>query len=142
MGTVAAEHQQTRASARQEALTRAVSGHSVSNYPAIYQGFMARGIPQSSLALNLLKILALPTSIALTLHKGARQNAMTEPLLTPAQVAERLQVKPSWVYEQTRDRASVRSADPLPHLNAGRYLRFRWSEIEAWLDRQREARAA
>jgi hypothetical protein len=43
-------------------------------------------------------------------------------LLTPAQVAERLQVKKSWVYEQTRTRGSVRNPDPLPHIQmAGIY---------------------
>ena len=29
-----------------EALTRARTGQSLSNYPAIYQGFMAKGIPE------------------------------------------------------------------------------------------------
>jgi hypothetical protein len=31
---------------RQEALTRAISGQTMSNYPAIFQGFMAKGIPE------------------------------------------------------------------------------------------------
>jgi hypothetical protein len=35
--------------ARQEALTRAVSGQSFSNFPAIYQGFAAKGIPESEI---------------------------------------------------------------------------------------------
>jgi hypothetical protein len=34
---------------RQEALTRAVSGQSLSNFPAIYQGFAAKGIPESEI---------------------------------------------------------------------------------------------
>ncbi len=51
-----------------------------------------------------------------------------EEILTPTQVAERLQVKPSWVYEQTRERAEVRNSDPLPHMKMGRYLRFDWKE--------------
>jgi predicted DNA-binding transcriptional regulator AlpA len=58
-------------------------------------------------------------------------------ILTPAQVAERLQVKPSWVYEQTRERAEVRNADPLPHIKMGRYLRFDWQDILDWLERQK-----
>lgn len=33
----------------QEALTRAISGHSVANYPQIYRGFMERGIPESEI---------------------------------------------------------------------------------------------
>lgn len=30
---------------RQESLTRAVSGQSVANFPAIFEGFLAKGIP-------------------------------------------------------------------------------------------------
>lgn len=64
---------------------------------------------------------------------------MDEPVLTPQQVAARLQVKPSWVYEQTRDRASVRATDPLPHIKMGRYLRFDWCDVREWLDRRKIA---
>lgn len=53
----------------------------------------------------------------------------SEPILTIEQVAERLQLKPSTVYELTRRR----SRRPLPVLRVGKFLRFRWSEIEAWL---------
>lgn len=35
--------------ARQEALSRAVSGQSFSNFPAIFQGFAAKGIPESDI---------------------------------------------------------------------------------------------
>ena len=52
-----------------------------------------------------------------------------EPILTIEQVAERLQLSPSTVYELTRRR----SRHPLPVLRAGKFLRFRWSQIEAWL---------
>lgn len=52
-----------------------------------------------------------------------------EPILTIQQVAERLQLSPSTVYELTRRR----SRHPLPVLRAGKFLRFRWSQIEAWL---------
>jgi hypothetical protein len=34
---------------RQEALTRAVSGQSLTNFPAIFQGFAAKGIPESEI---------------------------------------------------------------------------------------------
>lgn len=57
-------------------------------------------------------------------------------VLTPQQVAERLQVPTSWVYENTRRRAGVRYSDPLPHLKIGHYLRFRWSDVEEWIERQ------
>jgi hypothetical protein len=58
-------------------------------------------------------------------------------ILTPVQLAERLHVKPTWVYEQTRDRADVRNADPLPFIKMGRYLRFDWKDILSWLERQK-----
>jgi predicted DNA-binding transcriptional regulator AlpA len=61
----------------------------------------------------------------------------TMEILTPAQVAERLHVKPTWVYEQTRKRMDVRSGDPFPHIKMGRYLRFDWKDVEAWLERQK-----
>ncbi len=54
---------------------------------------------------------------------------MSERLLTAREVAERLAVKESWVREATR-------AGRLPHLKLGRYRRYRWPEIEAWLDQQ------
>ncbi len=38
-----------RADIRQEALTRAVSGQSLANWPAIIAGFTARGIPESDI---------------------------------------------------------------------------------------------
>ena len=39
----------TNAEMAQEALSRAVNGASLSNYPAIYQGFMERGIPEDDI---------------------------------------------------------------------------------------------
>ena len=56
-----------------------------------------------------------------------------EPILTKEQVAQRLQIKASTVYELAR-RRSVR---PMPVLKVGKYLRFRWSEIEQWLNEGR-----
>ena len=58
-------------------------------------------------------------------------------ILTPAQVAERLQVKPSRVYEQTRQRHGIRNPDPLPHIKMGRYLRFDWRDALQWLERHK-----
>jgi len=58
-------------------------------------------------------------------------------LLTPGELAARLKVATSWVYEQTRRRGRVRNADPLPHRKMGRYLRFAWPEVMEWLDRQK-----
>jgi excisionase family DNA binding protein len=58
----------------------------------------------------------------------------SEPILTIEQVAERLQLRPSTVYELTRRR----SRHPLPVLRVGKFLRFRWSQIEHWLNESQE----
>src|SRR5215470_7292769 len=50
---LAVEHSQHnpshKADTRREALMRAVSGQTMSNYPAIYHGFIAKGIPESEI---------------------------------------------------------------------------------------------
>src|SRR6266567_1615091 len=55
-------------------------------------------------------------------------------LLTPEELAVRLKVQPTWVYEKTR----ARSRDRLPAIKLGRYLRFCWPEIVTWLDNHRQ----
>jgi hypothetical protein len=57
-------------------------------------------------------------------------------ILTPAELAKRLKVPQSWVFEKTRHRATVRDAEPLPCIRMGRYLRFHWPAVSAWLLRQ------
>jgi hypothetical protein len=57
-------------------------------------------------------------------------------LLTPAELAVRLAVAESWVREKTRERARLRDKDPLPVVRLGKYTRFSWPAIEAWLARQ------
>jgi Helix-turn-helix domain len=57
-------------------------------------------------------------------------------LLTPQQLAERLSVPTSWIREKCRRRALERDSDPLPRVVLGKYTRFRWEDIEAWLERQ------
>ena len=52
-----------------------------------------------------------------------------EPVLTPEQVAARLQLNASTVYEFTRKR----NKRPLPAMRAGKFLRFYWSDVEKWL---------
>jgi hypothetical protein len=39
----------TREEIQQEALSRAVNGQALTNWPAIYAGFMAKGIPESEI---------------------------------------------------------------------------------------------
>jgi hypothetical protein len=58
-------------------------------------------------------------------------------LLTPAELAAKLSVPPSWVRAKTRTRARVRDADPLPVVRLGKYVRFNWAAVEAWLLRQK-----
>jgi hypothetical protein len=63
--------------------------------------------------------------------------------LTPNQLAERLQVGVNWVYEKCRNRGK-HSGEPLPVLRCGRYLRFYWPDVCAWLrgGKEREARVS
>jgi excisionase family DNA binding protein len=50
-------------------------------------------------------------------------------ILTPEELAARLKVPESWVYEKTR----ARCRNPIPCLRLGRYVRFDWSAVIAWL---------
>jgi len=51
-------------------------------------------------------------------------------LLTVHDVAGFLRVPSSWVYERTRRRGRER----LPHVKVGKYLRFRQSDLEAYVE--------
>jgi predicted DNA-binding transcriptional regulator AlpA len=59
-------------------------------------------------------------------------------ILTPAQLAERLQVSKSWVFEQTRNRAKIRNKKPLPCIRLGKYIRFSWSRVCEWMNRNND----
>lgn len=48
-------------------------------------------------------------------------------LLTAEEVARLLQVTPAWVYAETRRHR-------IPHLRLGRYVRYRRSALEGWMD--------
>jgi len=50
-------------------------------------------------------------------------------LLTPSELAERLKVPQSWVYEMMRPSRKT----SLPVLRAGRHLRFSWTAVCAWM---------
>ena len=49
-----------------------------------------------------------------------------ERLLEAREVADWLSVPVSWVRSSTRSGA-------IPHVQLGRYQRYRWSDVEAWL---------
>lgn len=50
-------------------------------------------------------------------------------ILTLEEVAQRLKVSNRWVYEKTRSRCQ----QPLPTMRIGRYVRFYWPHVSAWL---------
>lgn len=56
-------------------------------------------------------------------------------ILTLAELAERLKVSERWVYEKSRRRC----LNPLPCIRIGRYLRFDWTSVSAWLRQQERA---
>lgn len=55
--------------------------------------------------------------------------ASPEPLVDVATVARFLGVPSSWVYERSKHYG-------MPHHFVGRYLRFRLSEVQDWMDGQ------
>ena len=58
-------------------------------------------------------------------------------LVTVPELARRLQVKPSWIYERTRRRGQ----DRIPHFRLGKYVRFdpASSAFQLWLSSHRAA---
>lgn len=54
-------------------------------------------------------------------------------ILTPQELAERLKVSTSWVFEQTRQRAKARNKSPLPCIRLGKYCRFSWVAVCQWM---------
>lgn len=51
-------------------------------------------------------------------------------LLTLEELAGRLKVRKSWIYDQQRSTC----ANPLPCYRVGRYLRFNWIDVCGWLE--------
>lgn len=69
---------------------------------------------------------------------AARLEAQPTPLdpaniLTVEELAARLKVPRTWVYEHLRARAGK----TIPAFRCGRYLRFDWLEVAAWLRERR-----
>lgn len=61
------------------------------------------------------------------------QMEMQGRFLSASEVADWLGVAPKWVYRH----AGPDSPDGIPHYRVGGHLRFRRSEIEAWLESRR-----
>ncbi len=80
------------------------------------------------------RIAAMPTTVE-TRATATGQSFALDPsqLLTPHELATRLKVPVSWVYEKTRRR----SHDSLPTIRLGKYLRFHWPDVAAWVERHR-----
>jgi len=57
-------------------------------------------------------------------------------ILTHEELAERLKVPASWVYEKTRKRCR----NPIPSIPLGRYIRFDWDAVVKWLEDQAKER--
>lgn len=55
----------------------------------------------------------------------------TEPLIKAEQVAEALGVSRTWVFDRAK-------AGRLPSYRLGKHVRFRMSEVQAWLAEHRE----
>ena len=54
---------------------------------------------------------------------------MTNDLMTVDELSLKLKVPKSWVYSRTRESGS----DAIPRVHVGKYLRFKWDEVEEWL---------
>ena len=77
-------------------------------------------------------------SVVLMRTESEATQAIIEPgdLLTAKQLAKRLQVKVSWIFEQTRSRSRdpKKNPNPLPCIYLSpKVVRFRWSEISEWI---------
>jgi excisionase family DNA binding protein len=62
------------------------------------------------------------------------QNQFSPQLLTVTEIAQKLRVPVSWVYERTRRRGYER----MPHIKLGKYLRFDVLAVSEWLDEMKE----
>lgn len=80
---------------------------------------------------------------AAELLESARMFAGGDELLDITQVALRLGLPKSTVYELTRKRAHIKNDHPLPCFKVGRRLKFNWTTVMAWLTQlEKEAGAS
>lgn len=59
-------------------------------------------------------------------------------IIDSAELAKRWCVPETWIRSKVRSRTPT--AEQIPHLQLGRYVRFRWGspKLEAWLERHSE----
>jgi predicted DNA-binding transcriptional regulator AlpA len=57
-----------------------------------------------------------------------------EELLTPDELAAKSKLKPATIFELTRKRTAS-SRPPMPKLKVGKFVRFRLSEVIAWMEK-------
>lgn len=69
--------------------------------------------------------------MANTLKPETQTAIAPEDILTPKMLSKRLKLPLSWIYEKSRK--GGKHGRPLPVLHCGRYLRFSWSDVCAWL---------
>ena len=67
------------------------------------------------------------------LAEGSKTTKQVEPLDSVVTIAEFLGMKRSWVYAQTAAKTGM------PFFKLGNYIRFRRSEVTAWLEKQRSS---
>jgi len=57
-----------------------------------------------------------------------------EEFITVGDLAKRLKVPASWVYQRTR-----LGQEAIPHVKMGKYVRFNWNEVVAFLRREHKS---
>ena len=60
-------------------------------------------------------------------------------LLNLSEAAKLLGLKPSQLYEHTRERARIRQRIPIPHLRLGKRICFRRESLERWIAQLEDA---
>ena len=63
----------------------------------------------------------------------------TKLVLNLSEAADLLGIKPSQLYEHTRERARVRQRIPIPHLRLGKRICFRRESLERWVAQLEDA---
>jgi excisionase family DNA binding protein len=65
--------------------------------------------------------------------KSSGTSPSYEELLTAEELAAKLKISPSTVFELTRRRTS-KSRAPMPKLKVGKFVRFRLSDVMSWME--------